>query len=163
MIDTMQSDMKKIIFSQMIEVVMEHTSDYQTLSDEIDELKNLTIQELDCFDELSTLVALEVCKNSARLWLSQSAGGEGLFDEISGTSQRSTTISSMQARSFWKTLGKIICGDAVGAFSGFCQGAMPYLITGGAANPISNAVLAGHTIRGAVSGSVSAGVSSAIK
>lgn len=161
LIDEMDNASQKEIFYEMISAVTENTDSYEKIEYEINALKERARSELTCYELTGTLVALEVCKNSAKLWLPEQAGGEGYFDyidaEISGKSAKIA-----QARGFWSSLAKIVIGDATGAFSGFVTGAMPYIMTGGAANPISNAVLAGHTINGAVRGSVMAGVGAAI-
>lgn len=157
-IDTMSNELQKNIFNEMVHIVTENTSSYPEVLLQLESLKEQAIVDLTCYELLSTLVTLEVCINSAKLWYSTEAGGEGYYDYI--TSEQGESTSN---KGFWSSIGKIVIGDAIGAFSGFCSGAMPYLISGGAANPISNAILAGQTIRGAVTGSVSAAVNQVIR
>ena len=160
-IEGMSNEAQKQIFNDMVTAVTENTNNYEELANQINLLKERAYAQLTCYELTATLVALEVCQNSAKLWLSQDAGGQGYFDIIDEQiSERSS--GRVQARGFWSRLANVVIGDAVGAFSGFVAGATPYLLTGGAANPISNAVLAAHTIRGAVQGSVMAGVSNAL-
>lgn len=159
-IDTISNSVQKQILEDMVELVQTTTS-YDELSEGLNKLKNYTIENLECFDETSTLVALEVCINSAKLWYPLVNGGEGYLDHISNPSER----RSIQNRTtgFWSALARVVCSDAIGAFTGVVRAAAPYFASGGPANPVSNAAIATSAVINAAGSSATTAVASAIR
>lgn len=154
-IDTISNSVQKQILEDMVELV-KTTSSYDALYIELSALKKYTIENLDCFEETSTLVALEVCINSAKLWYPVEDGGEGYLDHISN-SNGSRNMQQYRTSGFWSFIGRVVCSDAMGAFTGVVRAALPYFASGGPANPISNAAIAASAIvQGASSSAISA-------
>lgn len=159
-IDTMSNDIQRQIFTDMVSLV-QNSSTYDELLEGLNILKDYTHENLTCFEKTSTLIALEVCINSAKLWIPVDAGGEGYYDFI--TNPEGGRIAGYQNRGFWRSLGIIICSDAIGAFGGFCRAALPYLASGGPANPVSNAALLGNAVIGGATSSATTAVGQAAR
>lgn len=156
-IDTLENEMQKEILTAMVNLVKDSSRQYEDIAVEIELLKLQAKENLSCFELNSTLMSLEVCKMSAKLWLPAEIGGDGYYDLI--TEEGSGKLSSSR-RSWWRVLADCVVGDAIGAFTGFVRGAAPYFASGGPVNPVSNAAIATSALISGVSGSVSAGVRS---
>ena len=201
-IDTMSNELQRQIFTDMVALV-HNSSNYDEILSGLNELKNYTKDNLTCLEKVSTMIAIEVCLNSAKMWLSISQGGEGYFDHYRGTEEaknlkilcqetfagtvspfqnselyenREVTISDVSfglsqnidiESNYFTVLGQqkvgaIICSDAIGAFGGFLRGALPYFLSGGPLNPISNGYLFGCALIGGVVSSASTATTMAI-
>lgn len=152
-IDTMPISQHDIFLARRT-IFEDSLTGYESLANEIEDLK-LDAEELECFDRAATLVALEVFKNSAYMWLPTENDGENyseIFDPLG--------IRQYQARKWWRWIADVVVSDALGAFWGFSRAALPFFTSGGPANPVSNAVIAGATVIGAAQSSSSTAVAS---
>lgn len=167
-ISNMSNKTQRDILKKMFKISESTSLEYIIV--ELSKLHKNTKETLINSEKNSTLIAIEVAMNSAKLWMPVSKGGDGYFDKllvrnsfIQRTTQTSDSSKPTPKTKDDSTIGNIVAMDALGAFTGFLSAALPYFSSGGPANPISNGYLAGRTILGAVSGSVSAAVGSATK
>jgi len=158
-IDSIYNPVQRQIMDDMVSIV-ENENDLTTKLAELASLKQYATDNLTEFEQAQTLISIEVCINSAKLWFPTDQGGQGYYDIVNTYIGNLRSGNRMSASG---TVGTIVIADAVGAFSGFLNGAMGYLLSGGAANPVSNAYLLGRTVLGAVTGSVNAGIGAAIR
>ncbi len=163
----------KDIIEQMISKVG-GTINHNILKQQLILLKTRAYNELNGTEQTAALVAIEVAIHSSELWSSTSNGGLGYFDQvinnsntdfmqIKSNSSEKNTKHIIKNGGTGKNIGTVACADAMGAFYGFCRGALPYFVSGGPYNPISNAMLAGQTIIGAVQASTTAALAIALR
>jgi hypothetical protein len=143
------------------------SSNYEVLSHMLNQLKQRAENELTGLDQTSTLIAIEVAINSANMWLPIYQGGLGYFEQI-GNFQRVTlesnnSLINIESRDIGSKFATVICSDAIGAFSGFCRAALPYFLSGGPVNPISNGILFGSALIMGTSSSLTAAVGTALR
>jgi len=144
-IESIENVRVRAIMSDFVNITNE-ISFYQSYKNNLDSLREVALNELSGINLTSVLISIEVAQNSAKMWLPISSGGEGYYDKIRH-SETDFRIS---------LFGKVVCADAIGAYLGFLHGALPYLLSGGPANPISNAYLAGEAVLGAAGASSTA-------
>jgi len=156
-----------------------NTSDYNTLSQQLSGLQQRAETELSGTDQTSTLIAIEVASNSGYMWLPVEEGGLGYYDqsiatEVNKRYQKLTSESgtfetkepirvNMKQSNGARTIAQIIVADAVGAFAGFLRAALPYFLSGGPVNPVSNGILFGSALIGGISSSAMAGIGAAMQ
>jgi hypothetical protein len=148
---------------------------YNSLLSDLNALKARAENNLTGVSQTATLIAIEVATNSAQLWFPVESGGLGYYTTVLGfKSNNNIQNGSIQSNSVIiknKSLGTdprqsagiIVTADAVGAYSGFLRAALPYFLSGGLANPISNGMLIGTSLIAGVSSSAMAGFSIAVK
>lgn len=167
--NTQQGDIMRSLVANV-----DNTTDYNTLSQQLAALSNRAYNELSGYDQASTLIAIEVANNSAYMWLPESQGGLGYYDMVendllvgANSTRSQTTVGEnstyvippnrvKQNRLDKKKVGAVIGADAMGAFFGFCQAALPYFLSGGPVNPVSNGMIAGRALIGGVQASAGA-------
>jgi hypothetical protein len=122
---------------------------------------NLTMNELEVQAnsitienrKIAVLIAIEVARNSSKMWMPIAYGGEGYYIMANNSQQNLNKQTNKSAAT--KKVGGVVLADIIGAYTGFLGGVMGYLISGGPVNPASNAYIAGCTIVGGVGASVS--------
>lgn len=172
-IASIQNYETRTIMSSLLYSVINST-DYSSLTYDIAYLTQQAETNLTGIDQAAVLASLSVALNSASMWLPVSEGGQGYFEVVENrvyTALNSNdnrkeglvSVNSTPVRikpsyviPMRKKIGYVIGADFSGAFFGFMRAAMPYFLSGGPINPVSNAALLGNTILGAVQGSTGA-------
>jgi hypothetical protein len=176
-INSVNNPQQQSIMRTLVEDV-NNAINYSTLSQQLADLSIRAYSELSGNDQTSTLIAIEVASNSAYMWLPESQGGLGYYDFVeniqnyeaapNSSSTKSLAVKEIRVSSFSpsevkklsvpRKVGAVICADAIGAFGGFCRSALPYFLSGGPANMISNGLLLGSAVIGGVTSSATAAV-----
>jgi|GEM_PF-1131144 len=176
-INSVNNPQQQSIMRSLVEDV-NNTINYSTLSQQLADLSIRAYSELSGNDQTSTLIAIEVASNSAYMWLPESQGGLGYYDFVeniqnykAASNSSSTKLlavreirvssfptSEVKKLSVPRKVGAVICADAIGAFGGFCRSDLPYFLSGGPANMISNGILLGSAVIGGVTSSATAAV-----
>ena len=148
MITGIENDNEKQIIQDLVDA-LDNYQNVSTFTNVVEHLKSTANNQLGGLNKTAVLIALEVASNSSKMWALTEMGGQNYADGHNGITD--TTPLAVSG----KKVGHIVIADALGAYTGFLSGAAGYLFSGGPFNPISNAYLAGHTIIGAASFSIS--------
>lgn len=180
--NTISSIINEVESSIMNDLVMNvyNSSSYSALSQNLEFLKQRAGNDLSGLEQTSTLIAIEVAQNSAYMWMPVNQGGLGYFDQLNIDLSTNNKTEEFQIKYIKidnivsnnpfvkveggaKTAGKVIVADAIGAYIGFLRAALPYFLSGGPANPISNGVLLGASLIAGVGTSATTAVNAIAK